>query len=157
MLTQTVDRIDFPGGLAVLSAHCNASRRLDGAHLAGTEIDMKLIGLAVLLTTFALSPALAEGTCHCRAIGKDGRPLAGRRKRWNWSDGLRRWSKGKRRHEGNRATVAKPEQTNTAGHGSTPGRNSVRPHSRLSPGNLPTAGAEERSARWFDTWRLLCS
>jgi hypothetical protein len=38
---------------------------------------MKRIALAVLLATFALSPAMAEGTCQSRAIGKDGRPLAG--------------------------------------------------------------------------------
>jgi hypothetical protein len=38
---------------------------------------MKRLGLAILLTMFALSPAMAEGTCQSKAIGKDGRPLAG--------------------------------------------------------------------------------
>lgn len=38
---------------------------------------MKRIGLAVLLTTFALSPAMAQGTCQSRAIDKNGKPLAG--------------------------------------------------------------------------------
>jgi hypothetical protein len=38
---------------------------------------MKRVALAVLLATFALSPAMAQGTCQSKAIGKDGRPLAG--------------------------------------------------------------------------------
>jgi hypothetical protein len=39
---------------------------------------MKRISLAALLMTFALSStAMAEGACHGKAIGKDGRPLAG--------------------------------------------------------------------------------
>jgi hypothetical protein len=37
----------------------------------------RVAALAVLLATFALSPAMAEGTCQTKAIGKDGRPLAG--------------------------------------------------------------------------------
>ena len=38
---------------------------------------MKRIGLAVLLTVFALSSAMAQGTCQSRAIDKNGKPLAG--------------------------------------------------------------------------------
>ena len=38
---------------------------------------MKRIGLTLLLTAMALSPAVAEGTCKSQAIGKDGKPLAG--------------------------------------------------------------------------------
>jgi hypothetical protein len=38
---------------------------------------MKRIGLAILLVTMALGSARAEETCHSKAIGKDGRPLAG--------------------------------------------------------------------------------
>lgn len=38
---------------------------------------MRRISLAILLTAFALSPAMAEGTCHAKAVGKGGRPLAG--------------------------------------------------------------------------------
>ena len=38
---------------------------------------MKRVGLIALLAMFALSPAMAEGTCKSNAIGKDGKPLAG--------------------------------------------------------------------------------
>lgn len=38
---------------------------------------MKRIALAVLLTTFALNSALAQGTCQSRAIDKNGKPLVG--------------------------------------------------------------------------------
>jgi hypothetical protein len=38
---------------------------------------MKRVALAVLLATFALSPAMAQDTCKSRAISKDGKPLAG--------------------------------------------------------------------------------
>ena len=38
---------------------------------------MKLIGLAAILATLALGSAMAEETCHSKAVGKDGRPLAG--------------------------------------------------------------------------------
>ena len=38
---------------------------------------MKRVALAVLLATLALSPAMAQDTCQSKAIGKDGRPLAG--------------------------------------------------------------------------------
>jgi hypothetical protein len=38
---------------------------------------MKRIGLALLLTTLALSSAVAQETCRSKAIGKDGKPLAG--------------------------------------------------------------------------------
>jgi hypothetical protein len=40
-------------------------------------LDVKRIGLAVLLTMFALSSAMAQGTCQSRAIDKNGKPLAG--------------------------------------------------------------------------------
>jgi hypothetical protein len=39
--------------------------------------NMKRVAIAVLLATFALSPAMAQSTCQSRAVGKDGRPLAG--------------------------------------------------------------------------------
>jgi hypothetical protein len=38
---------------------------------------MRQIAFAVLLTTFALNSALAQGTCQSRAIDKNGKPLAG--------------------------------------------------------------------------------
>ena len=38
---------------------------------------MKRIGLTILLVTITLGSASAEETCHSKAIGKDGRPLAG--------------------------------------------------------------------------------
>ena len=38
---------------------------------------MKRFGFAVLLTAFALSSAMAQGTCQSRAIDKNGKPLAG--------------------------------------------------------------------------------
>jgi hypothetical protein len=41
------------------------------------EINMKRVILAVLLPIFALGSAMAEDTCQGRAIGKDGKPLAG--------------------------------------------------------------------------------
>ena len=38
---------------------------------------MKRLGLALLLGAIAISPARADESCHSKAIGKDGRPLAG--------------------------------------------------------------------------------
>ena len=38
---------------------------------------MKRIRLAILLVTMALGSVMAEETCHSKAIGKDGKPLAG--------------------------------------------------------------------------------
>ena len=38
---------------------------------------MKRFALAVLLSIFALGSAVAQETCQSKAIGKDGRPLAG--------------------------------------------------------------------------------
>jgi hypothetical protein len=38
---------------------------------------MKRIALAVLLSAFALGSAMAQDTCKSKAVGKDGRPLAG--------------------------------------------------------------------------------
>jgi hypothetical protein len=38
---------------------------------------MKRIGLAILMTIFASSYALAEGSCQSSAVGKDGKPLVG--------------------------------------------------------------------------------
>jgi hypothetical protein len=40
-------------------------------------MDVKRISLAVLLTAFALSSTMAQGTCQSRAIDKNGKPLAG--------------------------------------------------------------------------------
>jgi hypothetical protein len=41
------------------------------------EIDMKQLALAALLSIFALGSALADDTCQSKAVGKDGKPLAG--------------------------------------------------------------------------------
>jgi hypothetical protein len=41
------------------------------------EQNMKRFMLAVLLSTFALGSALADDTCQSKAVGKDGKPLAG--------------------------------------------------------------------------------
>jgi hypothetical protein len=38
---------------------------------------MKRIFLAALVATFAAGSAFAEDTCESKAIGKDGKPLAG--------------------------------------------------------------------------------
>lgn len=38
---------------------------------------MKRFFLAVLLSVFALGSAMAQETCESKAIGKDGKPLAG--------------------------------------------------------------------------------
>ena len=38
---------------------------------------MKTICLAVLLSIFAVGSAMAQETCATKAVGKDGKPLAG--------------------------------------------------------------------------------
>jgi len=38
---------------------------------------MKRLMLAVLVTAFAVGSAAAQGACESRAVGQDGRPLAG--------------------------------------------------------------------------------
>ena len=38
---------------------------------------MKRIVLGIVLSIFAFSPALAQETCSSKAVGKDGKPLAG--------------------------------------------------------------------------------
>ena len=38
---------------------------------------MKRLFLAVLLAVFAVGPAMAQETCESKAVGKDGKPLAG--------------------------------------------------------------------------------
>jgi hypothetical protein len=38
---------------------------------------MKRFVFAALLSTFALGSALADDTCQSKAVGKDGKPLAG--------------------------------------------------------------------------------
>ena len=38
---------------------------------------MKRIALALLITAFAVGPALAQESCEAKAVGKDGKPLAG--------------------------------------------------------------------------------
>jgi hypothetical protein len=38
---------------------------------------MKQLALAVVLSLFALGSALADDTCQSKAVGKDGKPLAG--------------------------------------------------------------------------------
>jgi hypothetical protein len=41
------------------------------------EVNIKRLALAVLLSAFALGSALADDTCQSKAVGKDGKPLAG--------------------------------------------------------------------------------
>jgi hypothetical protein len=38
---------------------------------------MKRIAFAALITAFAISTALAQERCESKAVGKDGKPLAG--------------------------------------------------------------------------------
>ena len=38
---------------------------------------MRWMGLALLLSIAAAGPARADESCHSKAVGKDGRPLAG--------------------------------------------------------------------------------
>jgi hypothetical protein len=38
---------------------------------------MKRIAFAALITAFAISTALAQESCESKAVGKDGKPLAG--------------------------------------------------------------------------------
>lgn len=38
---------------------------------------MRKLALAIAISALALSPALAQETCQSKAIGKDGKPLAG--------------------------------------------------------------------------------
>jgi hypothetical protein len=38
---------------------------------------MKKIFLAAILTTFAIGSAFAQESCETKAVGKDGKPLAG--------------------------------------------------------------------------------
>ena len=38
---------------------------------------MKRIALALLITAFTVGPALAQESCETKAVGKDGKPLAG--------------------------------------------------------------------------------
>jgi hypothetical protein len=41
------------------------------------EVKMNRFVLALLLSSFALGSAVAQETCQSKAIGKDGKPLAG--------------------------------------------------------------------------------
>jgi hypothetical protein len=43
----------------------------------GRQIMMKRIFLAAIVATFAAGSALAQETCESKAVGKDGKPLAG--------------------------------------------------------------------------------
>ncbi len=38
---------------------------------------MKRIFLAAIITAFAMGPAFAQQSCDSKAVGKDGKPLAG--------------------------------------------------------------------------------
>lgn len=38
---------------------------------------MKRVGFAIMLSMFVMSPAMADENCHGKAVGKDGKPLAG--------------------------------------------------------------------------------
>ncbi len=41
------------------------------------EATMRTLLLAALLSVFALGSAMAQETCEAKAVGKDGKPLAG--------------------------------------------------------------------------------
>jgi hypothetical protein len=41
------------------------------------KVSMKRFALAVFLSIFALASAVVKETCQTKAIGKDGKPLAG--------------------------------------------------------------------------------
>jgi hypothetical protein len=41
------------------------------------EFIMKHLSLLVLMSVFAAGPALAQSACEAKAVGKDGKPLAG--------------------------------------------------------------------------------
>ena len=43
---------------------------------------MKRIFLAAIVATFAAGSAFAQETCESKAVGKDGKPLAGAAKTW---------------------------------------------------------------------------
>jgi hypothetical protein len=45
--------------------------------LFSTGVTMKRILLAALITAFAAGSAMAQTTCESKAVGKDGKPLAG--------------------------------------------------------------------------------
>jgi hypothetical protein len=38
---------------------------------------MRKVALAIAISVLALGPALAQETCQSKAVGKDGKPLAG--------------------------------------------------------------------------------
>jgi hypothetical protein len=44
---------------------------------AGKETTMKGFFIAILISTFAFGSAMAQDTCESKAIGKNGKPLAG--------------------------------------------------------------------------------
>jgi hypothetical protein len=41
------------------------------------EFNMKHLSLLVLMSVFAAGPAMAQTACEAKAVGKDGKPLAG--------------------------------------------------------------------------------
>jgi hypothetical protein len=41
------------------------------------EVNMRRVALALLLSAFAVGSALADDTCQSKAVGKDGKTLAG--------------------------------------------------------------------------------
>jgi hypothetical protein len=41
------------------------------------EFIMKYLSLLVLMSVFAAGPAMAQTACEAKAVGKDGKPLAG--------------------------------------------------------------------------------
>jgi hypothetical protein len=45
--------------------------------LTWKESKMRRIALAVLITAFAIGTAMAQESCESKAVGKDGKPLAG--------------------------------------------------------------------------------
>jgi hypothetical protein len=56
----------------------NGRREDESADTAARRMDkMKRLMLAVLVTAFAVGSAAAQGACESRAVGQDGRPLAG--------------------------------------------------------------------------------
>src|SRR5215470_9224218 len=61
----------------LILVRCNVRGRPRTWPLNGGGKNMKRIALGVVLSVFALSTAPAQETCSSKAVGKDGKPLAG--------------------------------------------------------------------------------
>jgi len=58
---------------------CERSTNVSGMpnRLLNWRKDMKRFALVFALSAFAISPTLAQETCSSKAVGRDGKPLAG--------------------------------------------------------------------------------